>query len=191
MKTTIALAAATVIAMGAGSAYAQGGNVHPGIQVTESPSASANPQRSLESAPTNNDNMGHAVSFMALGGQVSFPPGYKPYYDRADHVVTLRYAQPIATSNQSAGHTVSFMAMGGQVAFPPGYKPYYDRAGHVVVLRYTGPVVAEIPTGHTVSFMAMGGQVSFPPGYKPYYDHADHVVILRYAHGASTDSTHG
>ena len=190
MKTTIALAAATVLAMGAGSAYAQRGNVHPDNQLTESPSVSANPPRSIESAPANNNNMGHAVSFMAMGGQVAFPPGYKPYYDRADHVVTLRYTGPVLTETP-AGHTVSFMAMGGQVAFPPGYKPYYDHANHVVTLRYTGPVVTETPAGHTVSFMAMGGQVSFPTGYKPYYDQADHVVILRYAHSVSADSTHG
>jgi putative component of toxin-antitoxin plasmid stabilization module len=78
---------------------------------------------------------GHAVSFMAMGGQVSFPPGYKPYYDHADHVVMLRYTGPLVTETPAA-HAVSFMAMGGQAAFPPGYRPYYDHADHVVILRY-------------------------------------------------------
>ncbi len=40
----------------------------------------------------NNQPAGHAVSFMAMPGQIAFPPGYKPYYDHAHHVITLRYA---------------------------------------------------------------------------------------------------
>jgi hypothetical protein len=74
MKTTIAAVAATVLAMGAGSAYAQGGDARN--QLSGSLGETANPPRSIERAPSN--NMDHAVSFMAMGGQVSFPPGYKP-----------------------------------------------------------------------------------------------------------------
>ena len=190
MKTTIALAAATVITIGIGKAYAAGGNLPAGDQSTQPPNVTGTAPLSTESASAN--NAGHAVSFMSMGGQVAFPPGYKPYYDRANHVVMLRYAGPITASNAPGGHAVSFMAMGGQVSFPPGYKPYYDRADHVVTLRYAGPSVTNSAAGgHAVSFMSMGGQVAFPPGYKAYYDHADHVVTLRYGQEVPANANHG
>ena len=134
MKTTIAVAAATLLVMGVSSAYADGGNVHPDTRFTEIPGVMAHSLRYTGSVAAGNVN--HAVSFMTMGGQYAFPPGYKPHYDRADHVVTLRYAHRIAVNYHQAGHAVSFMTMGGQYAFPPGYKPYYDRADHVVTLRY-------------------------------------------------------
>src|SRR5579859_5880326 len=134
MRTTIAATAATLLVMGMSSAFADGGSVHADTQFTEVPGEIAHSLRYTRSVAAN--NIGHAVSFMTMGGQYAFPPGYKPYYDHADHVVTLRYAHRITPKLRRAGHAVSFMTMGGQYAFPPGYKPYYDRADHVVTLRY-------------------------------------------------------
>lgn len=148
MRTTIA-AAATLLVMGVSSAYADGGNVHADSQFTEMPGVIAHSPRYTGSVAATNG--GHAVSFMTMGGQYAFPPGYKPYYDRADHVVTLRYTHPIVANNHQAGHAVSFMAMGGQYAYPPGYKPYYDRADHIVTLRYTHRIPANPGYAHRVT----------------------------------------
>ena len=121
MKTSIALATAILAIMGINSAYADGGNIHSDTQFTDLPGVIAHAPHSVASVAKN--NMGHAVSFMTMGGQYALPPGYTPHYDRANHVVTLRYAGPMATNKQQAGHAVSFMAMGGQYTFPPGYTP--------------------------------------------------------------------
>lgn len=140
MKTIIAAAAITALVVGTGSAYADGGNIHSDTQFTELPGVIAHSPHYTRPAFAN--NAGHTVSFMRMPGQFAFPPGYKPYYDHAHHIVTLRYAHRIVPNNQPAGHAVSFMAMPGQIAFPPGYKPYYDHAHHVITLRYAPRGVA-------------------------------------------------
>ena len=155
MKTTIAAAAAALLVMGVSSAYADGGSVHADTQFTEMPGVIAHSLRYPWSVAA--DNTGHAVSFMTMGGQYAFPPGYKPYYDRADHVVTLRYAHRIAPNYHQASHAVSFMTMGGQYAFPPGYKPYYDRADHIVTLRYTHRVPTNPSYAHRVTTIPNNG----------------------------------
>ena len=155
MRTNIAAAAATLLVMGVGSAYADGGSVHANTQFTEMPGVIAHSPRYTGSVTPS--NTGHGVSFMAMGGQYAFPPGYKPYYDRADHVITLRYAHRIPPSYHQAGHAVSFMAMGGQYAFPPGYKPYYDRADHVITLHYTHRIPANASYAHRVTTNSNNG----------------------------------
>ena len=96
MKTFTALIAATLALMGINSAYADGGSGHPDTQFTDMPGVIAHSPRYTGSVATN--NMGHAVSFMAMGGQYAYPPGYTPHYDRAHHIVTLRYAHRVSTN---------------------------------------------------------------------------------------------
>lgn len=71
MKTSIALATAILAIMGINSAYADGGNVHPATQFTDLPGVIAHSPHSIGSVATN--NMGHAVSFMAMGSQYGVP----------------------------------------------------------------------------------------------------------------------
>ena len=97
MKKTIAAAAITVIVMGTGSAYAEEGNVHPG----ELPGGIAHSPN--DTGPVSANNADHAVSFKQFGGQIAHPPSYKPYYDRANHIVTLRYTPPVVAPNYAHG----------------------------------------------------------------------------------------
>jgi hypothetical protein len=104
MKTIIAAAAMTALAIGTGTAYADGGNVHPDTAFTDLPSVMSHPSHDTGPAPQN--NAGRTVSFMHMGGQYAFPPGYKPYNDHAHHVVTLRYEPPAAALHY-AGRVVT------------------------------------------------------------------------------------